>query len=80
MASMDKRDQSNPTGCPLFTGSLQKWLSMLSQKAWAYGLGSISGCKAALEGSLNIICEEGLAALWGFMYKGVTGSLFCTAW
>ena len=44
---------------------------MLSCKAWAYGLDSISGCKAALEGSLGVTCEECLAALRGFMYKGV---------
>ena len=53
---------------------------MLSSKAWAYGLDSIYACKAAKEGSLRVTCEKGIAALWGFMYKGVTGSLFCTAW
>ena len=53
---------------------------MLSCKAWAYGLDSISGCKAALEGFLRVTCEEGLEALLGFMYKGITGSLFGTAW
>ena len=51
---------------------------MLSCKAWEYGLDSISGCNAALEGSLRVTCEEGLAALWGFIYKRVIGSLFCT--
>ena len=63
MTSMDKRDQSNSVGCHSFTGSLQKVVAMLLCKAWAYGLDSISGCKAALEGSLRVRCEESLAAL-----------------